>query len=345
MILLWIIALVLAIPTFGISLIVVLLIEILSSKNQSKINLKTSNNGAQEVYRLCKLNGMDIDDIHLVERDPQAMQMVKKLVNEHGISEDDSNFSRYVAECVQVVFCIKSTSMVVHPIIRWGLEHDLRQFSKYKKHFVAGNPLSMPVDYIFEVFNFRTVSAEIESFLTIDLESEEEFNSEETKTLTYIPDELFFLPNLEKLYFGSVSDFEFFQVDLNYIPESIKEAKNLKFLHLQYCGLKELPPHIFTPWLKELKIGGNQITVIPDSIENAESLEKLTAWGNKIRYISEKIGTLKHLKRLNLEANPEDLQLPKSIVNLGDMEELYIYYEGLNLTEEQLNWIKKNHSP
>lgn len=69
----------------------------------------------------------------------------------------------------------------------------------------------------------------------------------------------------------------------------------------------------------------------------------LTVWMNDLEYVSESIGYLKNLKRLDLMSNPR-LKLPNSIINLGDMEEMYIDEDLPGLTQEQLAWMKKNNS-
>ncbi|RZU28890.1 leucine-rich repeat domain-containing protein [Edaphobacter modestus] len=86
---------------------------------------------------------------------------------------------------------------------------------------------------------------------------------------------------------------------------------------------------------------GNRIRIIPDSIGCAKSLRMLTAWANDLEYVSEKIGDLKNLKRLDLCINP-GLKLPNSIINLGVMEEMYIDENLPGLTSEQRAWIKRN---
>ncbi|WP_417276515.1 leucine-rich repeat domain-containing protein [Castellaniella sp.] len=190
--------------------------------------------------------------------------------------------------------------------------------------------MSISEDDIEEIYGIKALSAQTG------------FNTAIGCPITYVPDEVFTLPDLECLYFGDPRSADFFSVELKGIPENIQQAKKLKSLHLQYCGLTELPRHIFTPWLEELKIGGNNIKIIPDGIENATSLRMLTAWMNDLEYVSEKIGTLRHLKRIDFISNP-NLRLPRSIVNLGKMEEIYIDKNLPDLTPGQRAWLKENN--
>lgn len=295
------------------------------------ISQKNSSDG-REIYSLCKAKGMDVSDIHSVEYDPRAMALVKDRLTRITATGRSSDRARneIIADCMHAIWQRQEKSLVAYVVINWGIDHGLPQFKYFTNRFTKGDPLSISEDDIEKVYGLKTLSAQVGFFGRKD-------------PTTYIPDEVFMLPNLECLYFGVGGYPENFSVNLKGIPESIQKAKKLKSLHLQYCGLTELPRHIFTPWLEELKIGGNNIKIIPDGIENAKSLRMLTAWGNDLEYISEKIGTLKSLVRIDLTGNP-NLRLPKSIVNLGEMEEMYIDEDLPDLTPEQLAWLKKNNS-
>lgn len=299
---------------------------------RAKSTSEKSSSDGREIYSLCKAKGMDVSDIHSIEYDPRAMALVKERLSKITAAGRSSDRARneIIADCMHAIWQRKEKSLVAYVVINWGIDHGLPQFEHFTNRFTKGDPLSISEDDIGEVYGLKTLSAEVGFFGRKD-------------PITYIPDEVFMLPNLECLYFGRGGYPENFSVELKGIPESIQEAKKLKSLHLQYCGLTELPRHIFTPWLEELKIGGNNIRIIPDGIENATSLRILTAWMNDLEYVSEKIGTLKSLTRIDLMANP-NLRLPKSIVNLGEMEEMYIDEDLPDLTPEQLAWLKKNNS-
>jgi hypothetical protein len=274
---------------------------------------------------------MDVHDIHTVEYDPRALAWAKERLSELNRSRQNVGQSRnaLIATCVFDAWKRKEKAFIVYAVMNWGVMHGLPQFEKFLNSFTKGDPISISDDDMEKVYNLETLSAEV-GFFGRD------------KPITSIPDAVFRLPKLERLYFGKGGYPEYFCVALEGIPESIKEARSLKYLHLQYCGLKELPRHIFTPWLEELKIGGNDIRIIPDSIGCAKSLRMLTAWQNDLEYVSEKIGDLKNLKRLDLCINP-GLKLPNSIINLGDMEEMCIDEDLPGLTSEQRAWIKRNN--
>lgn len=209
---------------------------------------------------------------------------------------------------------------IVRSVVDWGLRFGLSQFRGYAH--------SLSDDEVDEVFSLKKLSAA------------RGYGSEEA--ITFIPDEVFLLPKLECLTLGKAGYPELYNVELATIPRAIGNSTSLKYLHLQYCGLNDLPSHTFTPVLKELKLGGNDIKIIPDGISRARSLTMLTAWMNDLEYISEEIGVLTNLKRVDLSGNPR-LRLPHSIVNLGDMKELLIDEDLSGLTSEQTDWIQKNN--
>lgn len=296
---------------------------------RAKSESEKKSSDSREIYSLCKAKGMDISDIHSVEYDPRAMDFAKELVSKVSASQQEFGRTRndIIASCIYEVWQHKQKSHIVYVVIHWGINHGFLQFKEYINSFTKGDPLSISNECINEVYNMKVLSAEIGFFGNGD-------------QVTFIPDEVFMLPNLECLYFGKGGYPENFAVNLENIPVTIQHAKKLKYLHLQYCGLTELPRHIFTPWLEELKVGGNDIKIIPDGIANAVSLKMLTAWMNDLEYVSEKIGTLKNLKRIDFYGN-SNIKLPKSIVNLGKMEEVYIDRVP-SLTPEQLSWLNEN---
>ena len=290
---------------------------------RAKSESERKSSDGREIYSLCKAKGMDISDIHSVEYDPRAMDLVKEHVSKVTATQQEFGHTRndIIARCIYEVWQHKQKSYIVYVVIHWGINHGFLQFKEYINSLTKGDPLSISNECINEVYNMKVLSAEIGFF-------------GHGNQVTFIPDEVFMLPNLECLYFGKGGYPENFAVNLENIPATIQHAKKLKYLHLQYCGLTELPRHIFTPWLEELKVGGNDIKIIPDGIANAVSLKMLTAWMNDLEYVSEKIGTLKNLKRIDFYGN-SNIKLPKSIVNLGKMEEVYIDRGLPSMTPEQ----------
>ena len=321
------------------AVVFIFIIRLFYVLGQMKSNSKKTSSDGIEIYSICKSKGMSVHDIHSIEHDPRAVTWVKERLSDIRASGKNVGWSRndLIASCMHDAWRKKEKSHIASVVANWGIKHGLPQFRGLSNSLTKGNPYSISDDEIDSVYDLKVLSAELDCFSV-------PFGTEEpVESITSIPDEVFMLPKLECLYFGRGGYPENFAVELDGIPDSIKNAKNLKFLHLQHCGLKELPRHIFTPWLEELKLGGNDIKIIPDGIGSAKSLRMLTVWGNDLEYVSENIGDLKNLKRLDLDSNPR-LKLPNSIINLGDMEELYID-EGLpGLTQEQLVWLKNNNS-
>jgi hypothetical protein len=299
---------------------------------QMKTNSRKTSSDGIEIYSICKSKGMNVHDIHSIENDPRAVTWVKERLSYIKASGQNVGRSRndLIASCVYDAWRRKEKFHIASVVTNWGRKHGLPQFTNLSNNLTKDEPFSITDDEIDSVYDLKILSAEVGWFGTGD-------------PITSIPDEVFMLPKLECLHFGEGGNFETFAVELDGIPDSIKNAKNLKFLHLQHCGLKEIPQYIFTPWLEELKLGGNGIKTIPDGIEAAKSLRMLTIWMNDLEYVPESIGDLINLKRLDLTYNPR-LKLPNSIINLGDMEEMYIDEDLPGLTQEQLAWMKKNNS-
>ncbi len=102
---------------------------------------------------------------------------------------------------------------------------------------------------------------------------------------------------------------------LNFIPESIENLGELKNLYM----------------------GGNYLTEIPDSILTLRNLEILEAWENRIESIPKDIGILEKVWRLHLAGN-KITELPDSIGNLP-MRKLYLKHNNVSYVPESIgNW-------
>ena len=314
------------------ALVIFFIVRFFYVMGRAKSTRERHSSDNREIFSLCKAKGMDLSDIHSVEYDPKAMALVKESFSKITAAGRRSDRARneIIADCMHAIWQRKEKSFVAYVVINWGIDHGLPQFEHFTNRFTKGEPLSLSEDDIEEVYGLETLDAEVGwTYYTWE-------------PISYIPDEVFMLPNLECLYVGWNGPQQDLTIQLQRIPESIQQARKLKSLRLQYCGLTELPRHIFIPSLQDLSISNNNIKIIPDGIENATSLRVLSACMNDLEYVSEKIGTLKSLKHIDLLWNP-NLRLPKSIVNLGKMEELYTDEDLPDLTQEQMAWLKENN--
>lgn len=120
----------------------------------------------------------------------------------------------------------------------------------------------------------------------------------------------------------------------NALPRSFKRLENLETLDLATCGLEEFPKGLGSnKQLKELRLGGNRITLKAGRIESIPSLEKLELQGNEIEHLPEAIRNLPNLKRLTLTGNSIATVSP-AIAELKKLEELSFYRNKLTSIPE-----------
>ena len=274
---------------------------------------------------------MHVQDIHDVEYDPFAMQWAKsrfKEVTEQSRSEGLSKNDR-LAECIYQAWSRKKRAYLVYPIIKWGFEHNIREFDAFVDRFEEKNPFQLSDEEIGLVYELKAISGTSSS------------DGRYCRPIEFIPDEVFLLPDIESVSIGG-GHVGAIKANLKELPETIKDARSLRGLTLHRCGLTELPSFVFTPWIEYLNVNFNKISIISDSIGSAKSLKNLQIAGNDLEYISGAIGNLKNLESLYVYQNPR-LRLPDSIIELSSMKELGIS-EGLStLTPAQLKWATENN--
>ena len=119
------------------------------------------------------------------------------------------------------------------------------------------------------------------------------------------------------------------------IPESIRNLKNLRVLLLNNNDdvhgnsgiLRTIHPAIGSlTRLKYLDVGGNQITDLPETIQNLRRLKKFHCYGNVIAHLSAGIAHLPKLKHVNfLDTDNPQMTIPTSyltIVAQGKLQEV-----------------------
>lgn len=145
---------------------------------------------------------------------------------------------------------------------------------------------------------------------------------------------------LETLILGSVVNPEFFAPTVTYLPRELGNLVNLRELHLQFNGLAELPEEIGNlNNLEDLKLGGNKLKSLPASIGKLKKLEILTVWNNELEALPPEIGQLKNLKGLSIFLNPI-AALPEEITSLTQLERLELSATpNLRLSKNQNRWI------
>lgn len=148
------------------------------------------------------------------------------------------------------------------------------------------------------------------------------------------------IQGLETLVLGSAVYPEFYSPAVTYLPREIGNLAQLRELHLQNNGLTELPAEIGDLRnLQDLKLGGNKLKSLPASIGKLKKLEILTAWNNELETLPPEIGQLKNLKGLSILLNPI-AELPEEITSLTRLERLELSgTPNLRFSENQKRWI------
>jgi hypothetical protein len=98
-----------------------------------------------------------------------------------------------------------------------------------------------------------------------------------------------------------------------FIPEEVRQFKNLRYLRLSKNDLKELPP-----WIGDL-----------------QELRRLDLSNNRLRSLPPEIGSLKHLTYLGLNRNLIE-NLPPEIGNLVALEELELWDNELERVPDEV---------
>jgi len=200
------------------------------------------------------------------------------------------------------------------------------------------------------------------------VESEQTQNTTEISLsklkLEKIPDSVFLLRNLEKLYLstnriksiseslGRLKKLKYLDISENQLislPKSIGNLKRLIGLHLSYNKLTSIPDSIGEmKSLEYFRIDSNQLGTIPKSISNLSGLKIFDLSFNNISVLdSSIINLLKTLEELNLRNN-KLVALPTSFSNLpDDFKEnrlLHVKNSGsmfVNLEANPLTWVPK----
>jgi hypothetical protein len=111
---------------------------------------------------------------------------------------------------------------------------------------------------------------------------------------------------------------------LELIPSWIFSLKQLRYLLLQDCGIKELPAAIGNlENLEQLNLDQNKLTTIPETIGQLHRLRKLQLDFNQITELPETVGSLSQLEWLCLENNKIEA-LPKACLQLSNLRWLSI---------------------
>jgi GTPase SAR1 family protein len=157
--------------------------------------------------------------------------------------------------------------------------------------------------------------------------------------LTYIPDSIALLTNLEVLELGSnalntlpdsiaqlvnLRRLDLSNNSMQVLPEVITDLRNVQILDLSFNEFSDLPNSIARlTQLRMLDISFNSISLFPAIITQLKNLRSLDVRGNQLSTIPETIGQLIHLNELELSAN-QIYHLPVVISQLSNLQKLVI---------------------
>jgi len=141
------------------------------------------------------------------------------------------------------------------------------------------------------------------------------------KDVSRIPAQLCFLPNLNSLCFSVNNLIE--------IPPEIGQLSRLRRLYLDCNSLRSIPPQIGNlACLEVLHVNDNQLTHVPNEVGETSNLSSLNLARNKLKCLPKEIGNLASLKYLHLESN-ELTALPDSFIGLKKV--LYMHLQDNKL--------------
>lgn len=120
-------------------------------------------------------------------------------------------------------------------------------------------------------------------------------------------------------------------IELNLFNYKIKSLPNeignlLKLEKVMLCGELNSIPNSIQNWknIEHLYLAGNQFTQIPSFVYNFKNLEYLDLSNSNISFISDSIKHLQNLTDFELSGNIELTTLPKTICELYNLEELNV---------------------
>lgn len=125
-------------------------------------------------------------------------------------------------------------------------------------------------------------------------------------------------------------------LQLEKIPEELKELKDLQRLYLNDNQLNEIPKELGELTnLRRLDLQNNQLTQIPKELGNLRSLQVLLLNNNKLREVPEELGNLIGLQELSLHDN-ELRSVPATLGGLINLMMLFLQNNQLGSVPAEL---------
>ncbi|MDZ8222359.1 COR domain-containing protein [Nostoc sp. ChiVER01] len=158
------------------------------------------------------------------------------------------------------------------------------------------------------------------------LDLSNDWNTDNKKKLTEIPDEVFELEWLKVLNLSGNQ--------LTTLPKAITRLQQLIFLDLSGNQLTTLPEVITRlQQITTLNLSGNQLTTLPEAITRLQQITTLHLSSNQLTTLPEVITRLQHLTALFLSGN-QLTTLPEAIAHLQQLTALFLSRNGLTTLPE-----------
>jgi len=267
------------------------------------------------VYRFKNLQKLDLsgNDIRII---PRKLNLLKKLT-EINLSENGTEAYRQEVFAKTMAFR-KKTGAAVDELVKQKTFFDLNAqqqrdkldslratFREAREAFISSMPSPIPTEVKFEKCRYIKKIKMKDCFLK------------------KVPSTLHCLVNLETIILDKNK--------IEKISNKLTRLKKLVSLSFNYNKINSINHLRFRKLSKldKLFLGRNQLSQIPDDIEQLAQLTKLNLAGNKLKQVSPAIQKLTQLKHLILYDNSIE-KIPGFIFDMRDLVELDLAYNKIN---------------
>ncbi|OJJ21114.1 hypothetical protein BKI52_11135 [marine bacterium AO1-C] len=226
-------------------------------------------------------------------------------------------------------------------IKEWIASIDLEKITVGLNHLAARSSLNFITELYESIWKMTYANATEDDFRAIDagpLANKILLMNEQGDL---IPSELVPIPEVTRLDLGGfpkavffpellkykgLKSLDFWENDLEILPESFFELTQLEHLYIS-VGLAELSPSIGKlTRLQELKLSGNCLTKIPSQVAQLSELKVLDLNSNWLESFDLDISALEKLEEINLIYNPKELVISEEVITIAKERGIELSY-------------------